>query len=174
MATANAPLEDAICRLVPAQWRQVLRVVNDAAVAYHGVIPEDRYREPYMSEAEIQAEMERIQFFGWRSCGGISGVLGIEEVSGVTLIRHAYVRTANRRTGIGSALLQHAEAQVRTSEVLLGTWENAAWAIRFYQKHGYALVDDRAETARLLTAYWSIPDRQIETSVVMRKALGVS
>lgn len=168
MSTRTAA-SDSICRLAPAQWRQVSRIINDAATAYRGVIPADRYHEPYMPDDEVQRELERIEFYGWRSCGGITGVIGVEPVRDVTLIRHAYVRTANRRTGIGSALLTHAESLASTPVIMLGTWAAAAWAIRFYEKHGYELIEDRAETSRLLSNYWDIPDRQIETSVVMRK-----
>jgi N-acetylglutamate synthase-like GNAT family acetyltransferase len=141
-------------------------VVNDAAVAYKGVIPEDRWKEPYMSRDELQHEIEDgVRFWGYETDGELIGVMGIQHIQDVTLIRHAYVRPANQKLGIGEKLL--AELCRQTDRpILIGTWAAAHWAIRFYEKHGFQRVSDR-EKERLLERYWSIPKRQVETSVVL-------
>lgn len=143
----------------------VLSVVNDAAEAYRGVIPEDCWHDPYMTRAVLEAEIAAgVRFRGW-DAGALAGVMGLQEVGDVALIRHAYVRTADRRRGIGAHLL--ADLRRRTTlPLLVGTWAAAAWAIRFYQKHEFQLVPDAAG-ADLLRRYWSIPERQIETSIVL-------
>ena len=140
-------------------------IINDAAVAYRGVIPDDRWHEPYMTEQELEAEITAgVRFLGWYAPPGtLLGVMGAQDVQDVTLIRHAYVQSAKRRTGIGSALLA-ALMQATDRPVLVGTWKAASWAVTFYERHGFRLVDD---TATLLRRYWTIPDRQIETSVVL-------
>jgi GNAT superfamily N-acetyltransferase len=141
-------------------------IVNDAAQAYRGIIPEDRWHEPYMSEDELRREMDSgVRFWGWEEKGDLLGVMGIQEVADVTLIRHAYVRTAARRGGIGSRLLAHL-LSLADRPVLVGTWRAAEWAVRFYEKHGFRLVSEE-EKNRLLRRYWSIPERQVETSVVL-------
>lgn len=143
-------------------------IINDAAQAYKGVIPADRWHEPYMPLAELEAQIAGgIVFSGCEANGRLLGVMGVQDKGEVTLIRHAYVRTSERRKGIGEKLLRHLEATTR-KPVLIGTWADAAWAIRFYEKNGYRL-QSRDETARLLRRYWSIPERQIETSVVLAK-----
>lgn len=141
-------------------------IINDAARAYKGVIPADRWHEPYMPMPELESEIGKgVRFYCCRQDQRILGVMGIQDVKDVTLIRHAYVRAASRRHGIGQALLEHLN-HLTTRPVLIGTWKAAIWAIRFYEKNGFRLVGD-AEKNRLLRVYWTIPDRQIEESVVL-------
>lgn len=141
-------------------------IINDSAEAYKGVIPADCWNEPYMSEDELRTEMdEDVLFWGYEEEGELIGVMGIQHVQNVTLIRHAYVRTVKRGQGIGEKLLSFLRKQT-TRPILLGTWADADWAIRFYEKHGFRLVSPQ-EKDRLLRKYWTVPDRQIETSVVL-------
>ena len=157
-----------IYRLSPSEFDSMLNVVNDAAQAYKGVIPEDRWKEPYMSAEELRKEIESgVEFYGWKEDNVLVAVMGIQRVNDVTLIRHAYVLTDHQRRGIGENLLKHLMSLARTSEVLVGTWEAAYWAVRFYEKHGFRLVS-KEEKDRLLRKYWNIPERQIETSVVLK------
>jgi GNAT superfamily N-acetyltransferase len=159
-----------IGKLQPSEFDAILNVVNDAAQAYKGVIPEDRWKEPYMPAEELKQEVESgVEFYGWKENGALIAVMGIQLVNDVTLIRHAYVRTDHQRRGIGEKLLKHLLGLARTSEVLVGTWEAAYWAIRFYEKHGFKLTS-KEEKDRLLRKYWNIPERQIETSVVLKLA----
>jgi GNAT superfamily N-acetyltransferase len=147
----------------------ILRIVNAAAEAYRGVIPADRWREPYMPGDELDAEVGAgVAFWGYEAAGELVGVMGIQAVDDVDLIRHAYVLPESQGGGVGSALIEHLRPLSR-GRMLVGTWAAAEWAIRFYARHGFALVS-RDETAALLRRYWSIPERQIETSVVMRHA----
>jgi len=151
-----------------ADLPQMFTIINDAARAYKGIIPADRWHEPYMPLDELKGQIaEGIVFSGYESGGKLLGVMGIQDKADVTLIRHAYVSTSQRRKGIGKMLLKHLEASTR-KPVLIGTWADATWAIRFYEKNGYRVVS-RKETERLLRKYWTIPDRQIETSVVLAK-----
>ena len=141
-------------------------IINDAARAYKGVIPADRWHEPYMPRTELQAEIAAgVAFSGFQRDGRLIGVMGVQPVRDVTLIRHAYVARATQRHGIGSKLLTRARRGVRTP-VLIGTWAAAIWAIAFYAKHGFTVVSDDEKT-RLLKAYWTVPDHQIEASVVL-------
>jgi len=157
-----------ISRLQHTEFKAILHVVNDAAEAYRGVIPEDRWKEPYMSTEELREEIESsVEFYGWVENDVLVAVMGIQHVNDVTLVRHAYVLTNRQRKGIGEKLLRHLLSLARTSEVLVGTWEAAYWAIRFYEKHGFKLTS-REETDRLLRKYWNIPERQIKTSVVLQ------
>jgi GNAT superfamily N-acetyltransferase len=157
-----------LSRLNPPDFTQILRVVNDAAEAYKGVIPEDQWREPYMSTEELKAEIESaINFYGWTENRTLVAVMGIQSFNDVTLIRHAYVLTSRQRSGIGGKLLNHLLKIAQTSVVLVGTWEAAYWAIQFYEKHGFKLLS-RQETDTLLRKYWTISERQIETSVVLK------
>lgn len=157
-----------ICRLSLSEFDSMLNVVNDAAQAYKGVIPEDRWKEPYMPAEELRKEIESgVEFYGWMENGALVAVMGIQLVNDVTLIRHAYVLTNHQRRGIGENLLKHLMSLARTSEVLVGTWEAAYWAVRFYEKHGFRVVS-REEKDRLLRKYWDIPERQVETSVVLK------
>jgi GNAT superfamily N-acetyltransferase len=144
----------------------VLAIVNAAAEAYRGVIPADRFHEPYMSGAQLDAELAAgVAFSGYEADGALVGVMGVQPARDVDLIRHAYVAPARQRAGIGAALLEHL-LRATHRRVLVGTWAAAEWAIRFYQRHGFGLVGPE-RTAELLRAYWSIPERQIETSVVL-------
>ena len=147
-------------------FETIYSVINDAAGAYNGVIPEDLWKVPYMSRIELQHEIdEGVVFWGYEEDGELIGVMGIQDVQDVTLIRHAYVRTAKQNQGIGGKLLS--DLLKKTARpVLVGTWADAVWAIRFYEKHGFRLVSPE-EKDRLLRKYWSIPDRQVETSVVL-------
>jgi len=157
-----------ISKLNPSEYKTILDVVNDAAEAYRGVIPEDQWREPYMSTEELKEEIESgIDFYGWVEDNVVVAVMGIQRVNDVTLIRHAYVLTRRQRSGIGEKLLEHLLSLAATSEVLVGTWEAAYWAIRFYEKRGFKLTS-REETNNLLRKHWNITERQIETSVVLK------
>jgi GNAT superfamily N-acetyltransferase len=141
-------------------------IINDGAEAYRGAIPPDLLRSPYMSRAELLQEIEAgVTFWGYADDGEMLGIMGLQDVQDVTLIRHAYVRTANQRCGIGAQLLGHLR-QLTTRPILIGTWAETPWAIRFYSRHGFEPVG-REEKERLLRRYWTIPDRQIETSVVL-------
>jgi N-acetylglutamate synthase-like GNAT family acetyltransferase len=149
-----------------ADFPAILEIINDAAQAYRGNIPADCWHEPYMPEVELARQIEAgVKFWGSEDDGALVGVMGIQNVADVSLIRHAYVRTAQRRGGIGAALLMHLRG-LSGRPILIGTWKAATWAIRFYQKNGFRLVNDE-EKNRLLRKYWSIPERQIETSVVL-------
>ena len=139
-------------------------IINEAAKAYNGVIPVDCYHQPYMPMGELEEEMKRMTFFGWEVNGELVGVMGIEPIKDVTLIRHAYVLPRWQRQGIASKLLNRLKILVTTSRLLVGTWADVHWAIAFYQKHGFNLSPDKDE---LLKSYWDIPQRQIETSVVL-------
>lgn len=148
------------------EFDTVCEIVNDAAEAYRGIIPPDRWHEPYMPPEELRHEMDAgVVFWGWEDDGRLVGVMGIQDVRDVTLIRHAYVRTARRNQGLGGRLLAHLHARA-SRPVLVGTWAAATWAVRFYEKHGFRRVTPR-EKDRLLRTYWSIPERQVETSVVL-------
>jgi N-acetylglutamate synthase-like GNAT family acetyltransferase len=144
----------------------ILAIINSAAKAYRGVIPPDRWHEPYMSEETLRREIDAgVAFWGCETDGELAGVMGIQPVRDVDLIRHAYVRPADQRHGVGASLIQHLCGHA-TRQTLVGTWADATWAIDFYRRHGFSLVDG-ARTAELLRTYWEIPDRQIETSVVL-------
>jgi GNAT superfamily N-acetyltransferase len=145
---------------------QILAIVNAAAEAYRGVIPPDRWHDPYMPAAELAAEIDKgVAFWGSEQDGSLVGVMGIQPVGDVTLIRHAYVDPARQRGGVGGALLEHLLGLSETP-MLVGTWADAEWAIRFYRRHGFELVSPERKN-ELLRTYWTIPDRQIETSVVL-------
>ncbi|SRR5258708_31839756 len=141
-------------------------IINDSANAYKGTIPSDRWTEPYMSREKLRHEIdEGVVFWGHEQTGTLVGVMGIQAVQDVTLIRHAYVRTSSQKSGIGARLLSHLR-ELTSGPVLIGTWADAVWAIRFYEKYGFQMVEPLEKT-RLLKKYWSIPERQIETSVVL-------
>ncbi len=153
-----------------ADFAAILAVINDGARAYGGAIPADRWHEPYMAAGELAREIAAgVAVSGFYDAGpperALVGVMGIQPVSDVTLIRHAYVRTSHQRRGIGGQLL-HALAAATDRPLLIGTWAAATWATRFYQSHGFHLIEG-AEKDRLLETYWSIPARQVETSVVL-------
>ena len=144
----------------------IFEIINDAAGAYRGVIPADCRAEPYMSEEELRREIDDgVQFWGVEEAGRLVGVMGIQHIRDVSLIRHAYVRTAKRQKGIGGRLLDVLRAQT-SRPLLVGTWAAATWAVRFYEKHGFRLVTPD-EKDRLLRTYWRISDRQVQTSVVL-------
>ncbi len=145
----------------------ICEVVNDAAQAYRGVIPVDRWHDPYMPLDELEREITAgVVFWGFYERENLLGVMGLQPVRDVTLIRHAYTRSAVRGRGIGSALLEHLKAECGRP-LLVGTWKAAGWAIGFYERRGFRLVPER-EKAALLRRYWTVPERQIEESVVLR------
>jgi GNAT superfamily N-acetyltransferase len=147
----------------------VWAIINDGAQAYKGIIPADRWAEPYMSREKLRHERDQgVVFWGCEEAGELAAVMGLQEVGDVTLIRHAYVRTGSQRRGLGARLLNSLREMV-TTPVLVGTWEDALWAIRFYERHGFQLVSAE-EKNRLLKKYWTVPERQIETSVVLADA----
>jgi len=155
-----------IRKSTPSDLDQIFEVINDAASAYQGVIPADRWREPYMSMDELASEIRSgVEFSCFADGDAIVGVMGIQDKGDVDVIRHAYVRTAERRRGIGARLLEHFRAG-SGKPILIGTWKAAVWAIAFYEKHGFRAVSD-AQTQHLLRKYWNVPPRQMETSVVL-------
>ena len=153
-----------LCR--SGEYGTMLAIINAAAEAYRGVIPSDCWHEPYMSLRELETEITAgVTFFGYEANGQLIGVMGIQHVADLDLIRHAYVLPGNQHRGIGSALLSHLQ-NLSMRRMLVGTWTAAEWAIRFYQRHGFELVSPSQKTS-LLRTYWTIPERQIETSVVL-------
>ena len=155
-----------IRKCLQSDFDEILEIINDGAQAYKGAIPADRWHEPYMSRAELEKQLsEEVVFWGYVSGNALGGVMGIQHIKDVTLIRHAYVRSAFQRRGIGSKLLE-ALRQKSGQPFLIGTWAAANWAIQFYQKHGFKLAPAH-EIPTLLNKYWSIPERQVETSVVL-------
>ena len=144
----------------------IYEIINDSAQAYKGVIPTDLWEEPYMSKDELRHEIgEGVLFWGYEESGKLVGVMGIQHVQDVALIRHSYIRTMNRNKGIGSKLVSYLSKQT-ARPILIGTWADAVWAIRFYEKHGFRLATQE-EKNQLLKKYWSISQRQIEASVVL-------
>ena len=151
--------EDSDCEMI---WM----IISDGAQAYKGVIPVDQWAEPYMSREDLQHEIdEGVVFWGFEDGRELVGVMGIQKVQDVTLIRHAYVRRSGQKRGIGAQLLAHLRGLTEDS-ILIGTWADAVWAIRFYEKHGFRMVG-LAEKDQLLKKYWKISERQRETSVVL-------
>jgi len=158
----------AIRPCVDADRPAILEIVNAAAEAYRGVIPADRWHDPYMAADELDAEIAAgVVFHGYEDDGALVGVMGIQPVRDVDLIRHAYVRPGRQRGGIGAALLAHLMRRA-TRRTLVGTWAAADWAIAFYRRNGFALLS-REDAAALLREYWSIPERQVDTSVVLAR-----
>ena len=143
---------------------RIYLIINEAAKAYEVKIPADCYHQPYMPAEELAREMIRMTFYGWQEKGELVGVMGLEPVKDVTLIRHTYVLPEFQKKGIGGRLLAHCKKLVKTGRLLVGTWTDACWAVAFYQKHGFRLMPDKD---RLLKTYWDIPERQVETSVVL-------
>jgi GNAT superfamily N-acetyltransferase len=155
-----------IRRCTDADRPAVIEIINDAAQAYKGVIPADRWHEPYMALEALQREIaDGVEFWGDEVDGVLLGVMGIQQRGEVDLIRHAYVRSRARRRGVGARLLAHLVATAR-KPLLVGTWADARWAVQFYEKNGFRLLS-REETGRLLRRFWNVPERQIETSVVL-------
>jgi GNAT superfamily N-acetyltransferase len=144
----------------------ILAIVNTAASAYRGVIPADRWHEPYMSAEELDSEIDAgVVFWGYEADGALIGVMGIQPIRDVDLIRHAYVLTGNQRRGVGGELIEHLR-RLSDRPMLVGTWAAAEWAIDFYRRHGFEQVSPERKTT-LLKSYWTIPERQIDTSVVL-------
>jgi GNAT superfamily N-acetyltransferase len=157
-----------IRELVSSDFNSILGVINNAAQAYKGVIPEDRWKEPYMSAEELKEEIDSgVKFYVWVEKGKIIGVMGIQPVKDTALIRHSYVLKGHQGRGIGRKLLKHMINIAETPEILVGTWKAASWAIQFYESNGFKLTSD-VEKDRLLRKYWRIPERQIATSVVLK------
>jgi len=155
-----------IRRCVDRDFELIWAIINDGAQAYKGIIPADRWTEPYMSQEKLRHEIDDgVVFWGYEENGTLVGVMGLQEVLDVTLIRHAYVLTSRQRRGIGGSLLSHL-LDVAKGPVLIGTWADALWAIHFYEKNGFQFVGTQ-EKDRLLKKYWTVPERQIETSVVL-------
>lgn len=151
---------------IPADLDTLYIVINDGASAFDGVIPSDCFHTPYMSREELAREIAQgVSFWSFEQDGAISGIMGIQDVKDVTLIRHAYVRTASQGQGIGAKLLTHLR-QLTVRPILIGAWADALWAIHFYQRHGFQVVS-QSEKERLLRTYWTVSPRQIETSVVL-------
>ncbi len=149
-----------------AEFETVYEIVNDAAEAYRPAIPVDRWKEPYMPREELRHEMDAgVVFWGYEEDGCLIGVMGVQDLTEVTLIRHAAGRATQRRKGLGGKLLRAHLDKIETP-TLIGTWADATWAVRFYEKYDFRLVTHE-EKERLLRRYWSIPERQVETSVVL-------
>ncbi len=148
---------------------RVCIIINEAAKAYDGHIPADCYQEPYMPLKELLQEFKRLTFFGWEESGKLVGVIGLERIKDMTLLRHAYILKEWQGQGIGGKFLEHIIAHTKTPRLLVGTWADATWAVDFYKTRGFILVPDKD---RLLKKYWDISQRQIETSVVLEKTIG--
>ena len=159
-----------ITRCAETELASVNVIINEAAQAYRGVIPADRWHEPYMSMNEMNAEIASgVIFYGCHLGDSLAGVMGIQNVKDVTLIRHAYVQTRFQQQGIGRQMLAHMKC-LTTRPILVGAWKSATWAVKFYQKNGFCLVDEEEKT-RLLKTYWTVPERQIQESVVLTNRL---
>ena len=144
----------------------ILAIINSAAEAYRGVIPADRWHDPYMDGRELEREIAAgVRFWGYELDGALVGAMGVQAVGDVDLIRHAYVLPESQRHGVGTALLRHLRG-LSSRRMLVGTWADAEWAIRFYRRHGFEPASPELTTA-LLERYWTIPERQIQTSVVL-------
>ena len=156
--------QDSIKKCNQKDEKTIVNIINESAKAYRGTVPEDRYHERYMSLQELRSEMSEMTFFGYEEDGRLLAVAGYQPVKDMTLVRHIYVLPEHQRRGIGGKLLNHIISIATTRQVLVGTWGAAAWAIGFYQKHGFRLAPNKDE---LLRKYWRIPERQIELSVVL-------
>ena len=153
-------------RSVESDFTAILSIINDAAVAYRGVIPADRWHEPYMSSSELDNEIAAgVVFWVAEQDGNLAAVMGIQDKGDVTLVRHAYVAPTSQRSGLGTKLLRHVEGLV-DKPILIGTWAAASWAIEFYRRNGFTIIPGKQKD-ELLRTYWSIPARQVETSVVL-------
>jgi N-acetylglutamate synthase-like GNAT family acetyltransferase len=147
-------------------FKAIYEIINDSSEAYRGIIPADCWHDPYMPKEELKQQIkEGVEFWCYEEDGEVIGVMGIQYKGEVTLIRHAYTRTSHRNQGIGSYLLKHMQS-IATTPILIGTWADAHWAIRFYEKHGFRLLST-TEKNNLLRRFWTIPERQTETSVVL-------
>ena len=160
-----------IAEYTPKDISNIVNVINDAALKYKGVIPDDCWHEPYMLEQELTNEFDSgVRMFGYARNNTLVGVMGIQELERVTLIRHAYVLTDYQGIGIGKSLLQYLFKINKSPRLLLGTWQDASWAISFYLKNGF-FRHTRKQTDQLLDKYWQVPQRQMETSVVLEKRI---
>lgn len=158
-----------IRQCIKHEFEQIYTIINDGALAYKGVIPKDCWTEPYMSRDKLQQEMDAgVVFWGSEDNGKLCGVMGLQSVRDVTLVRHAYVLTANQRRGIGASLLTRLR-ELTKAPILIGTWADASWAIKFYEKNGFELVGPALKD-RLLQQYWTVSQRQAEVSVVLADA----
>jgi len=153
-----------IRKLLLKDANTIYEIINQAARAYQGMIPDDCYHEPYMLKEELRREMKNMAFFGWEEEGKLVGLMGFQPVKDVTLIRHAYVLPDYQGKGIGMRLLDHLKQMTKSKHLLVGTWADAIWAVDFYRKQGFELMSNKDE---LLGRYWDIPQRQVETSVVL-------
>jgi len=150
---------------------KILYVINDAAVRYKDIIPDNCWHEPYMSEQELVDEFtDGVRMFGYNRNNKLIGVIGIQEIKDVILIRHAYTLTSYQNKGTGSAMLEYLLKKNQNSRLLVGTWKSAIWAIRFYEKFGF-ILHTKNQTTQLLKKYWKIPSQQIENSVVLERQL---
>ena len=148
---------------------KIIYIINDASLRYKGAIPDDCWHEPYMSKQELIDEFnEGVRMYGYHNNNTLIGVIGIQEVKDVILIRHAYTLTAHQNKGTGSALLEYLLKKNQNSRLLVGTWNNAAWAIRFYEKFGF-IPHGKDQSALLLKKYWKISSKQIKNSVVLER-----
>ncbi len=148
---------------------KILHIINDASLKYKGIIPDNCWHEPYMSEQELIDEFrDGVHMFGYHHNNKLIGVIGIQKVKDVILIRHAYTLTSFQRKGTGSALLKYLLKKNQNSRLLVGTWRHVTWAIRFYEKFGF-IIHSKKQSALLLKKYWKIPSKQIENSVVLER-----
>ena len=148
---------------------KILHIINEASLKYKGVIPDDCWNEPYMSERELIDEFDNgVRMYGYHYNNTLVGVIGIQEVKNVILIRHAYTLSSYQGKGVGSALLEYLLKKNKNSRLLVGTWKSAAWAIKFYKKFDF-IIHPKKETTLLLKKYWNIPTKQIENSVVLER-----
>ena len=155
------------CKLINTS--EILNIINNASIKYKGIIPNDCWKEPYMSEQELLEEFsDGVRMYGYHQNDKLIGVIGIQEIKDVILIRHAYTLSSYQNRGSGSALLQYLLKKNQDSRLLVGTWKDATWAIQFYQKFGF-ILHTKEETTLLLKKYWKIPTKQIENSVVLER-----
>ena len=148
---------------------KILHIINDAAKKYKGIIPDDCWHEPYMSEQELIDEFnDEVRMYGYHDNNKLIGVIGIQEVKDVILIRHAYTLTSYQNKGTGSVMLEYLLKKNQNSRLLVGTWKNAEWAIRFYEKFGF-ILHAKEQSTLLLKKYWKIPSKQIKNSVVLER-----
>ena len=149
---------------------KILNIINDAALKYKGIIPDDCWNEPYMSEQELSEEFRNgVRMFGFELNNELVGVIGVQKIKDVVLIRHAYTLSLHQGKGVGSSLIEYLLKQNQNSRLLVGTWKKASWAIRFYEKLDF-IIQSKDETNLLLNKYWKIPSKQIDNSIVLEKA----
>ena len=158
-----------ISEYTKSETSKILHVINDASLKYKGIIPNDCWHEPYMSEQELIAEFsDGVRMFGYHQDNKLIGVIGTQEVKDAILIRHAYTLTSYQSKGTGSVLLEYLLKKNKNSRLLVGTWRNATWAIRFYEKFGF-ILHAKEQSTLLLKKYWKIPSKQIKNSVVLER-----